>query len=406
MATRNVISVIFFLSLSVTLGACGREAERGQKQGAEAKPSAAPDGSIRLTPEQARASGIQTIAVIVGEVAATTGAIGRVQARAGGEAQVFSPFAGRLIADPTRLPHIGSTIRRGQVIAEVEQTLPAAERTQFASQAAQLETEIVQARQEIILRQTELERAKQLYEGGAIPLKRLQTANFGLEQAQAKLDGATRAKAQVDAIISQQNAAPRRAPITAPISGTVVVADLAAGEQVEPSKSLLTIVDLSSVWVEIAVHESQLPSARRARQVEFTTPANPGRTYSGSLGSIGAVADSENRTVKVIYVAPNPDCSLKLGLTAEARIPTGPRAQAMLIPVSAVLYEEGETSVFVESEPGVFRRRRVTTGERSGERIVVSEGLNPGEKVVSSGAGLLRSETLKGQIRTEVEERR
>lgn len=404
MVTRNFISVIFFLSLGVALGACRSDAER--KQGAEAKPSAAPDDAIRLTPEQARANGVQTTAVTAAEVAATMSAIGRVESRAGGEAQVFSPFAGRLIADPERLPRIGSAIRKGRVIAEVEQTLPAVEKTQFASQAAQLETEIVRARQEVAWRQTELERAKQLYEGGAIPLKRLQTANFDLEQAQAKLDGATRAKSQVDAIISQQNAAPRRAPITAPISGAVIAADLAAGEQVEPSKSLLTIVDLSSVWVEIAVHENQLPLARRARQVEFTTPANPGRTYNGRLYDIGAVADPENRTVKVIYVAPNPDGSLKLGLTAEARIPTGPRAQALLIPASAVLYEESETFVFVESETGVFRRRRVVTGERSGERIVVSQGLNQGEKVVSSGAGLLRGETLKGQFPTEVEERR
>jgi multidrug efflux pump subunit AcrA (membrane-fusion protein) len=67
-----------------------------------------------------------------------------------------------------------------------------------------------------------------------------------------------------------------------------------------------------------------------------------------------------------------------------------------------LLHEESETFVFIESEPGVFRRRRVTTGEHSGKQVAVSEGLNPGEKVVSSGAAALRSETLKGQIPAEV----
>ncbi len=402
MITQNVICAISVLSLCLALAACKREPAASRGQGEESKTTK--DGSIRLTPEQAQANGIQTVAVSAGDIDATTRAIGRVQARAGGEAQVFSPFAGRLIADPARLPRIGSIVRKGQVIAEVEQILPATEKTQFASQAAQLQTEIVQAQQEVRLRQTELERARQLYEGGAIPLKQLQTAKFELEHAQAKLDGATHAKAQVDAIISQQNAAPRHAPITAPISGHVIAADLAAGEQVDPSRSLLTIADLSSVWVEIGVHESQLPSVRRAQRVEFTTPANPGRTYSGSLVTVGAVADSENRTVKVIYGVNNSDGSLKLGLTAEARIPMGPRVQALLIPASAVLHEESETFVFVESEPGVFRRRRVTTGEHSSEQVVVSEGLNLGEKVVSSGAAALRSETLKGQIPTEVED--
>jgi cobalt-zinc-cadmium efflux system membrane fusion protein len=297
-------------------------------------------------------------------------------------------------------------VRQGQVIAEVEQPLPATEKTQFASQAAQLQTEAVQAEQEVAFRQTELERAKQLYEGGAISLKQLQTAEFNLKQAQARSDGARRAKAQLEAAISSQNTGPRRAPILAPISGSVIAADAAAGEQVDPAKSLLTIADLSSVWVEAAIHESQLQSVRRAPRAEVTTPASPGRIYAGSLVTISQVLDPEHRTVKVIYAVNNADGSLKLGLAAEARIPMGSPRRVLLIPASAVLQEENQSLVFVESAPGVYRRRAITTGERRGDQIVVSSGLALGEQVVSSGAASLRSETLKGQIPTEVEERR
>jgi len=407
LATRHVITVILVLALSAALIGCKREAERKPTQNAE--PVVAPDGSIRLTPEQVQAAGIQTVAVSAGEVAATTSVIGRVKARAGGEAQVFSPFAGRLIADPAKLPRIGSLVRKGAVIAEVEQLLTTAEQAQisgaaaqFAATAVQLQAAINQAQQEVAFRQTELARARQLYEGGAIPLKQLQTAEFNLKQAQAQLEGARRSKAQSEAAQAQQKNAPRRAPILAPISGTVVAADLTAGQQIDVARSLLTIVDLSSVWVEVSIHENDLPATRSARSAEITTPASPGRTYSGQLVTIGNLVDPVNRTLTAIFSVNNADGGLKLEMTAAARIPTEKRAQALLISASALLYEEGRRLVFVEREPGVFERRSITIGARQDDQIRVTSGLQVGEKVVSVGAQALRSETLKGQIPVEV----
>jgi membrane fusion protein, heavy metal efflux system len=406
---RHLITVMLVLALSVALTGCKREVERKPTQNVE--PVAATDGSIRLTPEQVQASGLQTIAVRAGEVATTTNAIGRVKARAGGEAQVFSPFTGRLIADPAKLPRIGSVVKKGAVIAEVEQILTTAEQAQirgaaaqFASTAVQLQSAIDQAQQEVAFRQTELARSQRLYEGGAISLKQLQTAEFNLNQAQTQLEGAKRSKAQSEAAQEQQKNAPRRAPIPAPISGTVVAADLTAGQQTDVVKSLLTIVDLSSVWVEVTIHENDLSATRSARVAEITTPANPGRTYSGQLVTIGNLVDPVNRTVTVIFSVNNTDGSLKLEMTAEARIPTEARAQALLIPASAVLYEEGKRLVFVEREPGVFQHRPITIGARQDDQITVTSGLQVGEKVVSVGAQSLRSERLKVQIPTEADD--
>jgi cobalt-zinc-cadmium efflux system membrane fusion protein len=410
MTTRHVITVTIVLALSAAGDGCKREAERQTTQNAE--PVAAPDGSIRLTPEQVKSNGIQTGAVSEQEITSTFTAIGRVTARAGGEAQVFSPFAGRLVADPVKIPRIGSFVRKGEVIAEVEQQLTVAEKAQisgaaaqFGATAAQFQTEIDQAQREAALRQTELERARQLYEGGVIPLMQLQTAEFNLKQAQTRLDGARRTKAQYEAAMSQQSNAPTRAPIRAPISGTVVAADITAGQQTDPAKSLLTIVDLSGVWVEVSIHESRLSEVRRAARVTFTTPANPDRAYTGRIVAIGGVIDPANRSATVIFSVSNPDNSLKVGMTAGARIPGGARVKALLVPASAALTEEGQSLVFVEIGQGVYQRRRVILGERSGDSIVVSDGLKAGEKVVSVGAASLRGETLKGQIEGEGDEK-
>src|SRR5262249_40102979 len=152
--------LFFFCLVSTIFSACHARPEHESSNEATEKAVVAHDGAIRLTPEQMRASGIKTVAVVEQEVAATLSAVGRVRARAGGEAKIFSPFAGRLIADPARLPRVGSVVGKGRVIAEVEQLLTTAEQAQlsgtaaqFGATAAQLESEINKAQQEAAFRQ-------------------------------------------------------------------------------------------------------------------------------------------------------------------------------------------------------------------------------------------------------------
>lgn len=396
--------MILFLvisGLSVIIAGCASKKEEGsESRSAPAKSIVALDGSIHLTAEQVQANRIQTTAVIEQELAPTISTAGRVAPRSGGEAEVFSPFPGRIVGDPVKLPHVGSVVRRGQVIAQVEQLFNASEKLQFRATIAQLQSTLDQTKQEVSLRQIELNRARRLYEGGAVPLKQVQTAEFNLKQAQERLDGSNRQKAQYEAALAQQDG-PRRAPIIAPITGVVTVAELVAGQLTDPSKSLLTVVDLTSVWVEVPIHESDLAAVREARRAEITTPATPGRNYHGKLILVGNVVDPQNRTVPVTFAVENLDGSLKIGMTAEARVPTGSSSKVLLIPFSAVLFEESQSIVYIETEPNVFRRQVIVTGERNGDLIVVTSGLKAGDKVVSVGAASLRSESLKGQIPTE-----
>jgi cobalt-zinc-cadmium efflux system membrane fusion protein len=385
--------------LCAGLTACESEAEREreQRRQVQAKSSVAPDGSIHLTAEQVRTNNIQTVAAAEENVAPVIAVPGRVKPRAGGESGVFAPFAGRLVADAAQVPRPGSEVREGQLLGEVEQIFPASERLQIRATSLQLQTGIDQARQELDLSRKELDRARQLYEGGAIPLKQLQTAEFNVMQAQSKLEGTELAKAEYDAAAAQQGEQ-RRTPIRAPIAGTVVAADLVGGQQVDPSKSLLTIVDTGTLWVQLNVPEHNLPQIRRAASAEISAPSNSDRIYSGRLVNVGATVDPQNRTVPVTFSVTNRDKSLKLDMYVEGRIPTGPPQKTVIVPASALVSEQGISSVFVETEPGVFRRRIVMPGTRQAGNIVILSGLKPGEKVVSLGAQSLNSETLKTLI--------
>lgn len=405
MPKRTFIIVVLIAGLFTA--ACESAAEKAREAASQVPPKTAvkPDGSIHLTPEQAQANKFQLAVVASQELTATITVLGRVTARAGGESKVFSPFPGRLLARPAQIPRLGESVSKGQLIAEVEQIFTAAESAQIGGTAAQFgatsasyQSAIEQAQQDVAFQEVEAERARKLYQDGLLPLNQLQNAEFNVRQAQAKLAGASRTKAEYEAARKQQVNAPRRAPIRAPLSGTVISVDITPGQQIDSAKPLLTIVDLSRIWVEAAVYETQLPAVRRARRAEITTPANPGRIYRGQLVTISGVVDPLNRTITVIFAVDNPDAGLKIGMTTEARIPTGPGAAALVIPASAVLSEADQQIVYVESEPGVFRRRVITTGERSGGDIAVTAGLSAGEKVVSVGAESLRSEALKSQI--------
>src|SRR5207247_9090663 len=174
---------------------------------------------------------------------------------------------------------------------------------------------------------------------GAHHQRRPQAEEFHLREAQVKLDGAERAKAEYDAT-SSQHSQQRRTEIRARISGTVVAIDLVNGQQVDPSKSLMSIVDVRPVWVELAVHERDLLKARRATGADVVAPSNPNRIYRAQLVHVGAVVDPQNRTVPVTFSVSN-DGGLKLETYVEGRIPMGAPQKAILILASAVLSEEG-----------------------------------------------------------------
>jgi cobalt-zinc-cadmium efflux system membrane fusion protein len=394
---------ILAFSLCIALGACASEAEREREQRREAKPKPeATDGAVHLTAEQIKTNNIRTTEAVEEEISPTIVAIGRIKARSGAESQVFAPFPGRIVAGPDGIPRLGATVRAGQLLADIEQIFAASERVQFKTASLQLQSEIEQARQEVELRQKELARSRSLYDGGAIALKEFQTSESNLKQAQAKLEGAQRAKGEYDQAAGQEGDQ-RRTPIRAPISGTIVSIDLVPGQQVEPSKNLMTIVDTTTVWAEVAVHEGDLPQVRHASTAGIVLSSDPSRVYQGGLANVGIAVDPQNRTIPVTFAIPNPDQSLKIEMAVEARIPTGVPQKTVVIPTAAILSEQGIASVFIEGQPGVFQRRVVTTGTRRDSRIAITQGLSAGERVVSLGAQSLNSEALKNLIPVDEE---
>lgn len=393
---------ILFLTVALLASGCGTAPTPTDEQPPVGESRLA-DGTLRLTSDQIEAGGIETGPAEEREVRGFLTATGQIRIRGGGEARIFAPFAGRLVGT-SPLPLVGDSLTAGQQIADLEEQFPASERLQVATTAIELRGAVDRALQEVDFQQAQAVRAQALYEGGAISKRDLEKEELALRQAEATLEAARQEMERFEAARSPEDAEPRRVAIRTPISGTVLEVKAALGQQVDPSMSLLTIADLSTVWIEVNVPERDWMSVRKASQARIALPGPAGPSILADLVTVGSTVDPENRTVGFIYSADNPEGFLKANMFIEARIPTTTSTLAVVIPASALLSEEAADAVYVETQPGVFARRLVERGQREGDMVVIRAGLEAGEQIVTLGGQTLASESRKSEIPTEAED--
>ncbi len=180
--------------------------------------------------------------------------------------------------------------------------------------------------------------------------------------------------------------------IYAPIGGTVIRKEVLEGKYVNQGDILYDIADLSAVWMLADIYEYELSWIKLGQVVEVTSDAFPGHSSVGRITFINPFLNPETRTIQIRAEFPNPDNKLKPDMYVKAKINVS-LGNKLSIPASAVLNTGTKEIAWVEKEPGVFQPRVVKTGGRSGEYYVISEGLQEGEKVVTSAGFLLDSES-------------
>lgn len=186
-----------------------------------------------------------------------------------------------------------------------------------------------------------------------------------------------------------------RVPLYSQFSGVVTETFVREGQYVNAGEQLCSIADLSRVWVELEVFESDLPHVKAGQQVSIRSRSYPGETFIGSVKLIYPFLDPKTRTVKVRVELPNPGLKLKPDMYVQGAI-TVSQTDALVVPAAAVMDTGARQVVWVESEPGVFIPRNVTTGGRTGTEVLILSGLKPGEKVASTGGYLIDSEAQLG----------
>lgn len=180
--------------------------------------------------------------------------------------------------------------------------------------------------------------------------------------------------------------------IYAPQDGVVSTLPVREGMFVKPSMNVMSLGDLSSIWILAEVFERQSAWVKVGQPAEVSLSYQPGQIWQGKVEYIYPDLDPKTRTLKVRLRFDNPDEILKPNMYANIKIFGGPREDTIVIPVEALIRTGREERVVIALGEGRFEARSVTAGIESGDYVEILQGIEVGEQVVTSGQFLIDSE--------------
>ena len=190
--------------------------------------------------------------------------------------------------------------------------------------------------------------------------------------------------------------------LRAPFDGRVIDRKVTPGSLFEALQPLVTVADLSSVWVFLQAYEKDLALLHEGVTVTIRTEAFPQDTFEGRVDFLGSVVDKATRTARVRATVGNRAEKLRPGMFVKAQVHVPkPEAEAkatVAVPQAALQTLEGRTTVFVQTEPGVFVRHFVETGHTFEGFTEILSGVKPGDLIVSEGSFVLKSEFAKASL--------
>ena len=301
----------------------------------------------------------------------------------GRTARVSSPVAGRVIELRRQL---GDKVAAGEVLAVVD-----------SPDLGAALADAAKARAEERRRELALARVEELYTGEVVPRKDLESAQADLAQARAE---------SARAALRVANLNPRHAPITgerllltAPVAGIVAERKANPGMEVRPDLAdpLYVVTDLDWLQVAIDVPEAVLPRVGPKQPVAIEVDAFPGARFQGRIERITPVVDPALRRIQARAGVYNANGRLRPEMYARVTLLPDEDRNAVRVPNGALVTQGLQHFVFVEREPGVLVRRRVTLAHEDREYSYIDAGLAKNERVVTSGALLLQSQLATGQ---------
>jgi cobalt-zinc-cadmium efflux system membrane fusion protein len=284
---------------------------------------------------------------------------------------------------------VGDAVRQGQPLFTIESPdADAATSTHLQADAA-----VTQARATLLKAQGDAERTRDLFDHNAVARKEVLNADSALAQAQAALDQALAAREQAERRLMVLGLTPRdfkqQLTVRSPLSGKVLELSVVPGEyRNDTSAPVMTIADLSTVWVSSQVPETYIRFIQPHERIEIRLVAYPDETFEGRVRQIADTVDPQTRTVKVHAELDNPQGRFRpemFGSIHHIQSIT----RMTVVPPGAVIEGDGRAMVFIESAPGTFQQRPVVLGKKAGAGVRVVSGLKAGETVVVDGAMLL-----------------
>lgn len=380
------LSLISWLFL-YCVGCASKEDDAAMLPAPLSPPVVVEDGCIRIPPNspmlaQLRVAPVETAELPTAEVVAP----GKIEVNPNRVAHILLPVAGRVTSVMVKL---GDAVREGQPLLAVQSPdADAAMSTYLQAQAS-----VTQAKAAVGKAQADLDRLRDLFAHNAVAKKEVLDAENALTQARAALAQTVAAHEQAVQRLALLGLKPgdfkQQVIVRAPLAGKVLDLSVVPGEfRNDTSASLMTIADLSTVWVAADVPESYIRFVQIGEPVEINLVAYPGETFEGRVMRIADTVDPQTRTIKVGAEMQNPQERLRPEMFGSIHHIEAKKT-VPIVPVGAIVQGDEHPMVFVEQAPGQFRQTSVTIGKRTGELAPILSGVRAGERVVVDGVMLL-----------------
>ena len=286
---------------------------------------------------------------------------------------VISLASGRIVDIRARL---GDTVKKGQLLLRV--------RSDDISGGFDAYHKAVS---DELLARKQLDRAKLLYEHGAIAQQDLEVAQDNEDDAKTTLDTATE---HLHLLGSDPDDPKGIVDITAPVSGVITDQEVAIGASVQAysAPNPFTISDLSSVWIVCDVYENDMANVRMGQPADIKLNAYPDKVFKGTISNVGSILDPNIRTAKVRIELANPGEMMRPGMFATATLFGKQKQNYAAVPASAIVHLHDRDWVYIP-EQGKFKRMEVVSGGQLPNNMQqILSGLQPGQQVVTNAINL------------------
>lgn len=357
--------------------------ERGGRPAADVAADGAPADGTRIrfkTNKAAAVAGIETVEAVLRPNEAALLAVARIAYDATRLALVNARSPG--VVRELKVD-IGSEVRKGDPLLTIDSAGVGADRARLA--AAQARVRVAEEN---------FQRESQLEQKGI-------SSRVNLLRAQQELDAAKSEQAALAASLSVLGAGAKGLggyTLTSPLTGTVTDRQVNIGRFVGTQEVLFQVVDTSEVWAELDVAEPDLPAVRAGQSVAMTFEGLPGQELTGVISYLAPAIDAHTRTAKARVPLKNADGMLRANLYGQARIVAAESRTGVSVPRAAVQRVKDVSLVFVRLADDEYETRRVQLGASSEQFFEVVKGIRPGERVVTTGSYLLKTETLRDSI--------
>ncbi len=252
---------------------------------------------------------------------------------------------------------------------------------------------------DVEVEQAQLHAAEAVAELARVSFKRASELITSRGISQAELDAADSALKQADAQVDNLRAVIAKKTVRAPFTGKLGIRRISIGEFLAKGSPVVSLQSLDPVYVEFSLPQQRLGDLAEGLGVAVSSDAYPGRVFEGKVTAVNPDVDPATRNVRVQATLANPDNRLRPGMFVSVDMILARSEKVLFIPATAVLHAAFGDSVFVIEEgksvpdgvkPLVAQQRLVRLGERQGDFVAVTAGVEAGEKVVSVGAFKLR----------------